>query len=324
MKVVHTPPPNESSRLGTAGRRGACLWEELCQPGVLTLVYTDLDRAIVGSAVPGVTPLKFDAGDELRAQCFCERREIGVLNFSGKGLAEAGADLSGVNASLEPHGSAIETALTALARGFSSYQCDFADRRAVKDFAARVLTENGVPDILVNNAGTIRRAPAADHTDGMWFEVIDVNPNAQFLLSREIGARMIGRGSGKIIFTASLLTYQGGITVPGYAASKGAIGQLAKALSNEWASMGVQVNAIAPGLRRHRQHRSAAQRSRPPSADSRAHSRRALGRTRGFQRSHHFPRQRGAQLSHRRDPRCGQWMDGPLTISNNQHHNPVP
>lgn len=267
MKVVHTPPPNETSRLGTAGLRGAFLLEELFQPGELTLVYTDLDRPIVGSAVPGVTPLKFDAGDELRAQCFCERREIGVLNFSGKGLAEAGADLSGVSASLEPHGSAIETALTALGRGFSSYQCDFADRRAVKYFAVRVLTEYGVPDILVNNAG---------------------------------------------------------ITVPGYAASKGAIGQLAKALSNEWASKGVQVNAIAPGLRRHRQHRSAAQRSRPPGADSSAHSRRALGRTRGFQRSHHFPRQRGVQLSHRRDPRCGQWMDGPLTISNNQHHNPVP
>ena len=173
------------------------------------------------------------------------RRWIGYA--IAEGLAEAGADIIGVSASLEPHGSAIETAVTALGRRFSSYQCDFSDRRAVKDFAARVLTEQGVPDILVNNAGTIRRAPAAEHTDEMWFEVIEVNLNAQFLLSREIGAGMIARGSGKIIFTASLLTYQGGITVPGYAASKGAIGQLAKALSNEWASKGVQLNAIAPG-----------------------------------------------------------------------------
>ena len=174
----------------------------------------------------------------------CKR---GIGYAIAEGLAEAGADIIGVSASLEPHGSAIKTAVTALGRRFSSYQCDFSDRRAVKDFAARVLTEQGVPDILVNNAGTIRRAPAAEHTDEMWFEVIEVNLNAQFLLSREIGARMIERGSGKIIFTASLLTYQGGITVPGYAASKGAIGQLAKALSNEWASKGVQVNAIAPG-----------------------------------------------------------------------------
>ena len=86
------------------------------------------------------------------------------------------------------------------------------------------------------NGGTIRRAPAAEHADEMWFEVIEVNLNAQFLLSREIGARIIQRGLGKIIFTASLLTFQGGITVPGYAASKGGIGQLAKAHSNEWAS----------------------------------------------------------------------------------------
>ena len=117
----------------------------------------------------------------------------------------------------------------------------------MKAFAAKVLSEQGTPDILVNNAGTIARAPAAEHPDEMWFNVIDVNLNAQFLLSRDIGAKMVERGSGKIIFTASLLTFQGGITVPGYAASKGGIGQLTKALANEWASKGVNVNAIAPG-----------------------------------------------------------------------------
>jgi 2-deoxy-D-gluconate 3-dehydrogenase len=104
-----------------------------------------------------------------------------------------------------------------------------------------------VIDILVNNAGTILRKPAAEHPDEYWDEVIETNLSSQFVISREIGKRMVERGSGKIIFTASLLTFQGGITVPGYAASKGAIGQLTKALANEWAAKGVQVNAIAPG-----------------------------------------------------------------------------
>jgi 2-dehydro-3-deoxy-D-gluconate 5-dehydrogenase len=100
---------------------------------------------------------------------------------------------------------------------------------------------------LVNNAGTIMRKPAAEHPDEYWDAVLEVNLNAQFILSREIGKRMLERRSGKIIFIASLLSFQGGILVPGYAASKGAIAQLAKALSNEWAGKGVQVNAIAPG-----------------------------------------------------------------------------
>ena len=104
-----------------------------------------------------------------------------------------------------------------------------------------------VPDILINNAGTIRRNSAENHPIEWWDEVIEVNLSSQFLLSREIGREMIKRGSGKIIFIASLLTFQGGITVPGYAASKGGIGQLTKALANEWASKGINVNAIAPG-----------------------------------------------------------------------------
>ena len=174
----------------------------------------------------------------------CKR---GIGFAMAEGLAEAGADIIGVSASLELEGSAIGESVTALGRKFTAYQCDFSDREAVKSFAQKVIAENGVPDILVNNAGTIKRAPAAEHPDDFWFEVIDVNLNAQFLLSRAIGAGMIARGSGKIIFTASLLTFQGGITVPGYAASKGGIGQLTKALANEWSGKGVQVNAIAPG-----------------------------------------------------------------------------
>ncbi len=174
----------------------------------------------------------------------CKR---GIGFAMAQGLAEAGADIIGVSASLEAEGSAIEQAVVALGRKFTAYQCDFSKREEVKSFAAQVMAEQGVPDILVNNAGTIKRASAAEHSDDDWFHVIDVNLNAQFLLSREIGAKMVERGRGKIIFTASLLTFQGGVTVPGYAASKGGIGQLTKALSNEWAGKGVNVNAIAPG-----------------------------------------------------------------------------
>ncbi|MGC8795102.1 MAG: SDR family oxidoreductase [Bryobacteraceae bacterium] len=162
-------------------------------------------------------------------------------------LAEAGADIVGVSRSLELDGSDIEREVRALGRRFRAYRCDFRDRAAVRRFAAQVLEDFPAIDILVNNAGTILRAPAAEHPDEYWAEVIEINLNAQWILAREIGRRMVERGSGKIIFTASLLSFQGGILVPGYAASKGAIAQLVKALANEWAPHGVQVNAIAPG-----------------------------------------------------------------------------
>ena len=174
----------------------------------------------------------------------CKR---GIGFAMAEALAEAGADIIGVSASLEPSGSAIEKAVMATGKKFKGYQCDFSDRKALYKFIEQVKSENPTIDILVNNAGTILRAPAAEHSDAYWDKVIEVNQNAQFILSRELGKEMIKRGGGKIIFTASLLTFQGGITVPGYAASKGAIGQLTMALSNEWAGKGVQVNAIAPG-----------------------------------------------------------------------------
>ncbi|MEK9574383.1 MAG: SDR family oxidoreductase [Candidatus Puniceispirillaceae bacterium] len=171
----------------------------------------------------------------------------GIGRGIAEALASAGADIIGVSASLEASGSAIEKAVTAMGRKFTAHSVDFSDRRAVTDFCARLAAENITPDILINNAGTIKRKPAAEHDDDLWDEVLEVNLNAQFVISREIGRQMIARGSGKIIFTASLLTFQGGITVPGYAASKGGIGQLTKALANEWAGKGVNVNAIAPG-----------------------------------------------------------------------------
>jgi 2-deoxy-D-gluconate 3-dehydrogenase len=127
---------------------------------------------------------------------------------------------------------------------------DLSDRTAVQRLIAESIAWKGHLDILVNNAGIIKRTPAVDHTDADWDAVLNVNLNGVFVACRAAGKHMVARGSGKIINIASLLTFFGGVTVPGYAASKGAVGQLTKALSNEWASHGVQVNAIAPGYMR--------------------------------------------------------------------------
>lgn len=174
----------------------------------------------------------------------CKR---GIGKAMAIGLAEAGANIIGVSATLETSGSAVEKAVTALGKSFKGYACDFSDRTALYRFIKQVKQDFPVIDILINNAGTILRTPAAEHPDEMWDKVIEVNQNAQFILTREIGKDMLARGAGKIVFTASLLTFQGGITVPGYAASKGAIGQMTMAFANEWASKGINVNAIAPG-----------------------------------------------------------------------------
>ncbi len=171
----------------------------------------------------------------------------GIGRAFAQALAEAGADIIGVSASLERSGSQVEQEVLATGRNFHGYACDFADRKALYAFIAAVQQDHPRIDILVNNAGTILRQPAVEHPDEYWDQVLEVNLNAQFILARELGKAMVARGQGKIIFTASLLTFQGGITVPGYAASKGGIGQLTKALANEWAGKGVQVNAIAPG-----------------------------------------------------------------------------
>ena len=162
-------------------------------------------------------------------------------------LAKAGANIVGVSATLEKSGSSVEQEVLALGKTFTAYQCDFSDRASVYDFINAVNSDHSAIDILINNAGTILREPAATHPDEFWDKVIEVNLNAQFVLAREFGKQMLDRKQGKIIFTASLLSFQGGITVPGYAASKGGVAQLTKALANEWASSGVNVNAIAPG-----------------------------------------------------------------------------
>lgn len=174
----------------------------------------------------------------------CKR---GIGKAIAVGLAEAGADIVGVSASLEARGSDVEKEVEALGRSFKGYQCDFTNRKSLYSFIEEVHANHDKIDILVNNAGTIKRKPAAEHPDEYWDEVMEVNLTAPFILSREFGKKMLEQNGGKIIFIASLLTFQGGILIPGYASSKGGIGQLTMALSNEWASKGVNVNAIAPG-----------------------------------------------------------------------------
>ncbi|MFI5800023.1 SDR family oxidoreductase [Streptomyces sp. NPDC051677] len=171
----------------------------------------------------------------------------GIGRAMARALAEAGADVIGVSASLEETGSDVEKDVTAAGRTFEAIRADFADPEAVRALGADLAGRERPVDILVNNAGTIRRAPAAEHSDDDWELVLQVNLSAQFALTRAVGAAMVARGQGKIIFTASLLSFQGGITVPGYTATKHGIAGLTKALANEWASQGVNVNAIAPG-----------------------------------------------------------------------------
>lgn len=171
----------------------------------------------------------------------------GIGRGMAEALASAGADIIGVSASMEQDGGELGENVRRQGRSMAAYSCDFSDRGSVRAFADQVQQDHSAIDILINNAGTIMRAPAAEHSDEFWDKVIEVNLSAQFVLTREIGKGMIERGSGKVIFTASLLTFQGGINVPGYSASKGGIGQLTMAFANEWASKGVNVNAIAPG-----------------------------------------------------------------------------
>jgi 2-deoxy-D-gluconate 3-dehydrogenase len=171
----------------------------------------------------------------------------GIGRAMAVALARAGADVVGVSASLEESDSEVAREVEALGRSFTAYRSDLSERAQVAELAALLAQQDRDIDILVNNAGIIRRAPAARHSDEYWDEVINLNLTSQFLLAREVGRAMIERRQGKIIFVGSLLSFQGGINVPGYAASKHGIAGLTRALANEWAQWGVNVNAIAPG-----------------------------------------------------------------------------
>lgn len=164
-----------------------------------------------------------------------------------KALAESGADIIGVSNSMPEKDSEVSKAVELSGKKFYPYAADFSKRNSVYSFLEKVKANHPRIDILINNAGHIMRKPAAEHPDEYWDAIIDINLNSQFVITREIGKQMLEQGYGKIVFTCSLLSFQGGVNVPGYAASKGAIASLLKAFANEWAQHGITVNGIAPG-----------------------------------------------------------------------------
>jgi 2-deoxy-D-gluconate 3-dehydrogenase len=161
-------------------------------------------------------------------------------------LAKAGANVGCHGRDPNP-GSACDEIVAAGRKTFY-FSADLADSKSCPGLIQKTISEFGSLDILVNNAGTIRRAPAAEYPMEYWDELIAVNLTAVFRLSQLTARHMIERGEGgKILNIASLLSFQGGILIPAYTAAKGGVAQLTKALANEWASRGINVNAIAPG-----------------------------------------------------------------------------
>ncbi|MBJ9987806.1 2-dehydro-3-deoxy-D-gluconate 5-dehydrogenase KduD [Paenibacillus cellulositrophicus] len=160
------------------------------------------------------------------------------------GLAEAGASVVCISSTNSDR--TVEE-IRKLGGKAEQISADLSDTDALDQVFAQALSFYGGIDILVNNAGIIRRTPAADHARQDWNDVINLNLNTVFFLSQLAGRHMLERGSGKIINIASMLTFQGGINVPGYTAAKHAVAGITKALANEWAGKGVQINAIAPG-----------------------------------------------------------------------------
>jgi 2-deoxy-D-gluconate 3-dehydrogenase len=163
-------------------------------------------------------------------------------------LAEAGADVA-CHGNTHPPDSTCASVSKAGRKAFA-LTGDLGDRETPRQLIENTIEHFGQLDILVNNAGTIRRAPATEYSEEDWATVIEVNLSSVFRLSQLAGRHMIERGGGKILNIASLLSFQGGITVPAYAASKGGVAQLTKALANEWAAKNINVNAIAPGYMR--------------------------------------------------------------------------
>jgi len=173
----------------------------------------------------------------------------GIGQALAVGLAEAGASVVCVTAT---NSDETVEAICGLGGQAEQISADLGNADILEDVVRRAMNFYGRIDILVNNAGVIRRAPAARHSWQDWRGVLDVNLSSVFYLCQLVGRHMLERGSGKIINIASMLSFQGGINVPGYAASKHGVAGITKALANEWAGKGVQVNAIAPGYIRTR------------------------------------------------------------------------
>ncbi|HMK24658.1 MAG TPA: SDR family NAD(P)-dependent oxidoreductase [Chitinophagaceae bacterium] len=188
--------------------------------------------------------INFRLDNKLALVTGCSR---GIGMAVAAALAVSGADIIGVSNHMPEKGSEVANAVEAVGKKFYPYSADFSNRDSLYAFLNKVKAEHPRIDILINNAGHIMRKPLAEHPDEYWDTIIDINLNAQFIIAREIGKQMLEQKSGKIIFTCSLLSFQGGINVPGYAASKGAIASLLKSFANEWASSGINVNGIAPG-----------------------------------------------------------------------------
>ncbi|MDQ2856139.1 MAG: 2-dehydro-3-deoxy-D-gluconate 5-dehydrogenase KduD [Acidobacteriota bacterium] len=163
-------------------------------------------------------------------------------------LAEAGANVACHGNTHAPE--ATCAAVTKAGRNAFALTGDLSDSSTPRRLMENTIEYFEHLDILVNNAGTIRRAPATEYSEEDWATVIEVNLSSVFRMSQLAGRHMIQRGGGKILNIASLLSFQGGITVPAYAASKGGVAQLTKALANEWAAKNINVNAIAPGYMR--------------------------------------------------------------------------
>jgi 2-deoxy-D-gluconate 3-dehydrogenase len=161
-------------------------------------------------------------------------------------LAEAGADV-GVHARSEAKASDTCRRLDAIGRRWAVVTGDMAEKATPQKLVDETIENFGRIDIVINNAGMVARAAAVEFLDDDWSKVIEVNLNSVFRLSQAAGRKMIEQGSGKIVNIASLLSFQGGITVPAYTAAKSGLAGLTKALANEWAKLNVQVNAIAPG-----------------------------------------------------------------------------
>ena len=206
-------------------------------------------KAAAGSrpraAGKGPTPLRLDSFNLKGKAALVTGSSRGLGAAIAVALAQAGANVAVHGASLPPDA----THKLVAEAGVDSIPLvgNVGDAAVCARLVEETVSHFGAIDILVNNAGTIRRSPAIDHSEEDWKAILDIDLSSVFRLTQHAGRHMLAKGSGKIINIASLLTFQGGVFVPSYAAAKGGVGQLTKAFANEWASKGVNVNAIAPG-----------------------------------------------------------------------------